>query len=661
MSKEFTWRGTLVEAGTDQACLPLPVPTQLSSAEVEERVHSVELSVRREAAALHAERERLLNGSAEIEVLRRRKDTLGARRRQLEASLERRRQRAAELEKSLSEQQAGAIIPCKTSERKLAKTARSGPTGSSAKEGTTNIWQARVAALNDEYKQQAERVRSLRSREQQLDADFRSQLHADEGLLAGLCAVARELEATVSNLELGGRSFTNNIASAPADIGNPSSLHGSPDSQLEQDDKPRLSRSSNVDAASRPFRGGGEGQALPRPSLSNSLAAHLHLPLSQSAHGSCRAPVASFSPAVMPDSMRTKSPSESVCSSVRGPCTHPEASTNVLPAPLTHADDHMVPLELPVPPQATTTQGQGTLPRRPSSRGPALSAYSFMPCRRPGTAPATQSSGAFSRTGPAMDAGNAGAGMSVVDLQPAAQLPRPRTPPPQMGSHRCPITRRGESSVAVSSAAPVAVEVVSENKQEQRTHGFGSTRTLPTPPVGMHADQLGGLSRTQSWTAAGMLPPDALHQTGASSSTPPRRVPPQEKARPPSNSHTPARSATPPRSNRAPFPFSQQQLPAQACVGGGLTPLEQGAGVVRLTQPVGVHRRACGNTVAAPVDRAAAAYRSLTPPPGAGFTPDIPHNCLGAGVTASQRSFATPPRQRQALPPPPSLAGQCFV
>jgi len=236
---------------------------ELATAEAELRARDAEIRARREAAALHEERQRFLavrgqpGGSARAapsprgrQATRRLEDRqaeLRLQRRKLEESLKRRLRRAAELEEVLRargnalaepkallghhEQNSGSreaplSRPSSASgasgrgEQRLGSggggssglaalpRGRSGTTinggvsfcsGAHAAESAV-VWQQRVATLADELKQKSERVATLRQREQKLESDFRHQLHVQQGLVPSLRLATAELRKTLERL-----------------------------------------------------------------------------------------------------------------------------------------------------------------------------------------------------------------------------------------------------------------------------------------------------------------------------------------------------------------------------------------------------------------------------------------------------------------------------
>eukprot|EP00931_Biecheleriopsis_adriatica_P078389 TRINITY_DN51855_c0_g1_i1.p1 TRINITY_DN51855_c0_g1~~TRINITY_DN51855_c0_g1_i1.p1 ORF type:complete len:553 (+),score=104.06 TRINITY_DN51855_c0_g1_i1:55-1713(+) len=156
--------------------------SELQLAEAELRAREKEVQVRREVRRLRDTRQRLARPGKE--------DQKGSQDlHTLEAQLETRRQREQQLEEALRDASLSASA-CRPSDSKEAQACAA-------------VWQSRIAALQDELKQKAEKVSALRTREQQLEAELRNRLHADAELLPGLRLAAAELRSALQRLPAG--------------------------------------------------------------------------------------------------------------------------------------------------------------------------------------------------------------------------------------------------------------------------------------------------------------------------------------------------------------------------------------------------------------------------------------------------------------------------
>lgn len=149
----------------------------------EAQVHALEEQLRQEEdllrvkqKELHARREALLLKQTRKES---RGDSFRYKLQELED--EERKERALAEAFREAQQKFGALDP-----RSADSTA--------SKEGQ---WLMRITALEDELRQKTEKVKALRSKEQELEAELRNRLHADSALLPALRLAASEMAAAL--------------------------------------------------------------------------------------------------------------------------------------------------------------------------------------------------------------------------------------------------------------------------------------------------------------------------------------------------------------------------------------------------------------------------------------------------------------------------------
>jgi len=193
---------------SDRRRRPQDLMHDIAAAEAELAAKSNELQSHRQAVASQAEQRQMQLMSARKGELpgglsRSRADleSQSARQRQrlqdLQDCLAQRRARMAELQQTVAigaEANVGVTngVSGKASD---AKWSISDLDGMLAKDvnGVAGVWQARVAALTEELRSKTEKTQALRTREQQMEAELRSQLHEDQPRVTELASFAIEM------------------------------------------------------------------------------------------------------------------------------------------------------------------------------------------------------------------------------------------------------------------------------------------------------------------------------------------------------------------------------------------------------------------------------------------------------------------------------------